>query len=173
MVKDVENVSKELSTLKAGRANPHMLDKISVDYYGAATPLSQVAAISSPEPRILLVQPWDATLLKAIEKAIMASDLGLNPANDGKVIRLVIPQLTEERRKDLVKVVHKTAEECKVALRNIRRSAVEEMKKSEKAKEITEDDVKDGEKTIQKLLDDCIKKADSITKDKETEIMTV
>ncbi len=119
------------------------------------------------------MQPWDATLLKAIEKAIMASDLGLNPANDGKVIRLVIPQLTEARRKDLVKVVHKTADECKVALRNIRRSAVEEMKKSEKAKEITEDDVKDGEKTIQKLLDDCIKKADSITKDKETEIMTV
>ncbi len=185
MIKDVESKSQEkmqktldafvndLSTLKAGRANPHMLDKISVDYYGAATPLSQVAAVSSPEPRVLLIQPWDASLLKTIEKAIMASDLGLNPSNDGKGIRLVIPQLTEERRKDLVKVVHKTAEECKVSLRNIRRSAVEDMKKSEKAKEITEDDVKNGEKLIQKILDDFTKKADAITKDKEKEIMTV
>ncbi len=185
MIKDIESKAKEkmqktidtlihdLSTLKAGRANPHMLDKISVDYYGSATPLSQVAAISSPEPRILLVSPWDASLIKAIEKAIMASDLGLNPSNDGKAIRLVIPQLTEERRKELVKLVAKTSEESKVALRNIRRTGMEDMKKSEKAKEITEDEVKNGEKLIQKLLDDFIKKVDDITKEKEKEIMTV
>lgn len=173
MQKTIDTLSHDLSTLKAGRANPHMLDKISVDYYGSATPLSQVAAISSPEPRILMVSPWDASLLKAIEKAIMASDLGLNPSNDGKAIRLIIPQLTEERRKELVKLVSKTSEESKVALRNIRRTSMEDMKKSEKAKEITEDDVKNGEKLIQKVLDDFIKKVDDITKEKEKEIMTV
>jgi ribosome recycling factor len=185
MIKEVENKAKEkmqktidtlindLSTLKAGRANPHMLDKISVDYYGALTPLVQVAAVSSPEPRVLLVSPWDMSLIKAVEKAIMASDLGLNPSNDGKSIRLNIPQLTEERRKDLVKLVAKTAEESKVALRNIRRGSLEEMKKAEKAKTITEDDVKNGEKLIQKQLDDFIKKVDDITKEKEKEIMTV
>lgn len=173
MQKTIDTLVNDLSTLKAGRANPHMLDKISVDYYGAMTPLSQTAAISSPEPRVLLVSPWDISLIKAIEKAIMASDLGLNPSNDGKSIRLIIPQLTEERRKELVKLVAKNAEESKVALRNIRRSAMEELKKEEKAKEITEDDVKNGEKLIQKQLDDYIKKVDDITKDKEKEIMTV
>jgi ribosome recycling factor len=173
MNKTLESFAAELSTLKAGRANPHMLDKIRVDYYGTETPISQVAALSAPEPRTLLVQPWDASLLKEIEKAIMASDLGLNPSNDGKVIRLMIPQLTEERRKELVKVVHKTAEEAKVAMRNVRRGAIDDMKKEEKAKKITEDDMKDGEKSIQKLLDEYIEKIDDVTKKKEKEILTV
>ena len=120
MQKTIDSLQGELQTLKAGRANPHMLDKIAADYYGTITPINQMAGISSPEPRILMITPWDASALKAIEKAILASDLGLNPANDGKAIRLAIPQLTEERRKELVKTVNKTAEECKVALRNIR-----------------------------------------------------
>ena len=185
MIKDAENKAKEkmqktldslqndLATLKAGRANPRMLDKIVVDYYGSPTPLSQMAAISAPEPRVLLVAPWDVSALKSVEKAIMASDLGLNPSNDGKQIRLVIPQLTEERRKELVKLVLKNGEEGKVALRNIRRSAIEDIKKAEKAKEVTEDEVKTGEKSIQKVLDDFIKKVDELIKDKEKEIMTV
>ena len=173
MKKTEEALIHDLSMLKAGRANPHMLDKITVDYYGVQTPLSQMAAIASPEARLLTVQPWDASLLKDVERAIMASDLGLNPSNDGKVIRLMIPQLTEERRKELVKIVGKTTEECKVALRHIRRSGIEELKKAEKAKEITEDDYKDGEKSIQKILDDFINQVDEIMRNKEEEIMTV
>ncbi len=173
MKKTEETFIHDLSMLKAGRANPHMLDKITVDYYGVQTPLSQMAAIASPEARLLTVQPWDVSLLKDVERAIMASDLGLNPSNDGKVIRLMIPQLTEERRRELVKIVGKTTEECKVALRHIRRSGIEELKKAEKAKEITEDDYKDGEKAIQKILDDFINQVDEIMKNKEEEIMTV
>lgn len=173
MSKTLEALSATYQTLKAGRANPHMLDKIIVDYYGAPTPIAQMAAVSAPEPRTLLVAPWDISALKAIEKAIMASDLGLNPSNDGKTIRLTIPQLTEERRKELVKVVSRDGEDCKVALRNIRRNAVDEIKKQEKDKLITEDDVKDGEKQIQKTLDDYIKKTDELIKEKEKEIMTV
>lgn len=173
MQKTLDAFAAELQTLKAGRANPHMLDKIQADYYGTMTPLNQLAGISAPEPRVLLVSPWDVSALKAIEKAIMASDLGLNPSNDGKTIRLIIPQLTEERRKELVKLVNKSGEECKVALRNIRRNLIDDLKKAEKAKEITEDEVKTGEKEIQKVLDDFIKKTDETIKDKEKEIMTV
>lgn len=173
MKKTVDALQYDFSTLKAGRANPKMLDKITVDYYGAMTPLNQMAAITSPEPRILMVAPWDVSSLKTIEKAIMGSNLGLNPSNDGKQIRLVIPQLTEERRKELVKMVLKSGEDSKVALRNIRRSAIDELKKAEKAKEITEDDVKQGEKSIQKILDEFIKNVDELVKEKEKDIMTV
>ncbi|MBO7700343.1 MAG: ribosome recycling factor [Eubacteriaceae bacterium] len=173
MEKTIESFRSDLETLKAGRANPHMLDKIMVDYYGSPTPIAQIAGIASPEPRVLTISPWDASALKSIEKAILASDLGLNPSNDGKMIRLIIPTLTEERRKDLLKLVNKNGEECRVALRNIRRNLIEDLKKQEKAKEITEDDVKDGEKEIQKVLDDFIKKTDEIIKKKEEEIMTV
>jgi ribosome recycling factor len=173
MQKSVDALNAELITLRCGRANPHILDKISVDYYGTMTPLSQIAAVAAPEARLITIQPWDASAMKAIEKAILASDLGLNPSNDGKVIRLSIPPLTEERRKQLAKGVSKSGEECKVALRNIRRSALEDMKKAEKAKEITEDDVKDGEKSLQKAVDDFSKKVDELVKEKEKEIMTV
>ena len=173
MQKTVEALQYDFSTLKAGRANPRMLDKISVDYYGAPTPLSQIAAISVPEARILMIAPWEASNIKEIERAILASDLGLNPSNDGKQIRLNIPQLTEERRKDLVKIVLKSGEEAKVAMRNIRRNSIDEMKKAEKSKELTEDEVKSGEKSIQKILDEFIKKADEVMKQKEKEIMTV
>jgi ribosome recycling factor len=173
MKKTVESLQYDLSILKAGRANPKMLDKITVDYYGTQTPLNQMAAISSPEPRILVVAPWDVSALKSVEKAIQASDLGLNPSNDGKQLRLVIPQLTEERRKELVKLVQRTGEEAKVALRNIRRSTIEEIKKAEKAKEITEDERDLGEKNIQKITDEFIKNVDEIIKEKENEILTV
>lgn len=173
MKKTIESFESDLQTLKAGRANPHMLDRIVADYYGTPTPINQMAGISSPEPRVILVSPWDASALKAIEKAILASDLGINPSNDGKTIRLVVPQLTEERRKELAKQVSKAGEECKVALRNIRRNLIDDLKKQEKAKEITEDDVKNGEKDVQKILDDYIKSADEIIKAKENEIMTV
>ncbi|MCL1914208.1 MAG: ribosome recycling factor [Eubacteriaceae bacterium] len=173
MQKSVDSLIYDFSILKAGRANPRMLDKIMVSYYGSATPLNQMAAISSPEPRVLMVAPWDISSLKDIEKAILASDLGINPSNDGKQIRLLVPQLTEERRMDLVKVVTKSGEDCKVALRNIRRSVIDELKKGEKTKDYTEDDVKQGEKDIQKILDDFVKNVDAIMKEKEKEIMTV
>lgn len=173
MDKTLESLSSTFQTLKAGRANPHMLDRITADYYGVPTPISQMASISAPEPRLIQVSPWDKSTLKVIEKAIQASDLGINPSNDGVVIRLQIPILTEERRRDLVKLVNKNGEECKVALRNIRRNAVEEFKKQQKSNEITEDDQKDGEKEIQKLIDEYIKKTDEMIKAKEEEIMTV
>ncbi|MCL1802326.1 MAG: ribosome recycling factor [Eubacteriaceae bacterium] len=173
MQKTYEALQYDLSTLKAGRANPKMLDKIYVDYYGNSTQLSQIASITAPEPRILLVAPWDATQLVAVEKAILASDLGLNPANDGKQLRIQIPQLTEERRKELVKLIQKIGEDAKVAMRNIRRSAIDELKKSEKSKEITEDEQKSGEKDVQKTLDDFIKQIDDLIKDKEKEVTTV
>lgn len=153
MKKTIQTFGDELATIRAGRANPHVLDRVTVDYYGVATPIQQVGNISIPEARILQIQPWDSSLLKAIEKAINESDLGINPSNDGKVIRLVFPELTEERRKDLTKEVKKKGENAKVAIRNIRREALEALKKMEKANEITEDEQEVAEKDVQKLTD--------------------
>lgn len=153
MKKTVANLENEYSTIRAGRANPHVLDRITVDYYGTPTPINQVGNISVPEARLIQIQPWDATLIKAIEKAINASDLGINPGNDGKVIRLVFPELTEERRVSITKEVKKKAEDAKVAIRNVRRDAIDSFKKAEKAKEISEDDLKTMEDQIQKLTD--------------------
>ena len=154
MLKTIEVVKSNFASVRAGRANAGVLDRITVEYYGTPTPLNQVAAISSPDPRTLVIQPWDGTLLKAVEKALLASELGINPQNDGASIRLSFPQLTEERRKELVKQIHKYAENGKVAIRNIRRDAMEAFKKKEKASEITEDDLKQAEKDLQKLTDD-------------------
>ena len=150
MDKTIEALKQEFASIRTGRASTSLLDKITVDYYGTPTPVNQVANVSAPEPRMILITPWDKSMIGAIEKAVLQSDLGLNPSNDGAVIRLAIPQLTEERRKELVKVVHKRAEEAKVAIRNIRRDANEVLKKEEKAKTITEDDSKDGQEKIQK-----------------------
>ncbi len=163
----------DLMAIRAGRANPQLLDRITVDYYGSQTPLKNVSNISAPEPRILQINPWDAKMVKEICRAIQASDLGLNPSTDGKVIRLVLPELNEERRKDLTKLVRKTAEESKVAIRSIRRDAVEQVKKMKKNSEITEDDQKKAEEDIQKLTDGNIKDIDKITAEKEKEIMDV
>ena len=173
MQKTIDVVMSDFASVRAGRANAAVLDKITVDYYGAPTPLNQVAAISSPDPRSLMIQPWDGTLLKAIEKAIQTSDLGINPQNDGKVIRLAFPQLTEERRKDLTKQVRKYGEEGKVALRNIRRDAMEDFKKKKKASELTEDDLKQLEKELQDLTDKRCKDIDELTAKKEQELMAV
>ena len=173
MDKTLANLDSEFGTIRAGRANPHVLDRIMVEYYGAPTPLQQVANISVPEPRMIQIQPWDAGLIKDIEKAILASDLGLTPANDGKVIRLVFPELTEERRKELVKDVKKKGEEAKVAIRNIRRDANDAVKKEAKANEISEDDQKQLEDKIQKLTDEYVKKIDQAIDAKSTEVMTV
>ena len=173
MQKTIDVVMSDFASVRAGRANAAVLDKITVDYYGAPTPLNQVAAISSPDPRSLMIQPWDGTLLKAIEKAIQTSDLGINPQNDGKVIRLAFPQLTEERRKELTKQVRKYGEEGKVALRNIRRDAMEEFKKKKKASELTEDDLKQLEKELQDLTDKRCKDIDELTAKKEQELMAV
>ena len=163
----------DLVAIRAGRANPQLLDRITVDYYGSQTPLKNVSNISAPEPRVLQINPWDAKMVKEICRAIQASDLGLNPSTDGKVIRLVLPELNEERRKELTKVVRKTAEESKVAIRSIRRDAVEQVKKMKKNSEITEDDQKKAEEDIQKLTDGNIKDIDKITAEKEKEIMDV
>jgi len=163
----------DLMAIRAGRANPQLLDRITVDYYGSQTPLKNVSNISAPEPRVLQINPWDAKMVKEICRAIQASDLGLNPSTDGKVIRLVLPELNEERRKELTKVVRKTAEESKVAIRSIRRDAVEQVKKMKKNSEITEDDQKKAEEDIQKLTDGNIKDIDKITAEKEKEIMDV
>lgn len=173
MKKTIDVVVSDFASVRAGRANAAVLDKITVDYYGAPTPLNQVAAISSPDPRSLMIQPWDGTLLKAIEKAIQTSDLGINPQNDGRVIRLSFPQLTEERRKELTKQVRKYSEEGKVALRNIRRDAMDEFKKKKKASEITEDDLKELEKELQDLTDKRCKDIDELTVKKEQELMAV
>ena len=173
MLKTIEVVKANYASVRAGRANAAVLDRIQVEYYGSPTPLNQVAAVASPDPRTLTIQPWDASLLKAIEKAIQTSDLGINPQNDGRIIRLNFPQLTEERRKDLIKQVRKYGEDGKVALRNIRRDAMEDFKKKKKASELTEDDVKELEKDIQKLTDDYCKKIDGLTADKEKELMSV
>ena len=173
MLKTIEVVKSNFAAVRAGRANAGVLDRITVDYYGAATPLNQVAAISSPDPRTLMIQPWDGSLLKAIEKAIQTSDLGINPQNDGRVIRLAFPQLTEERRKDLTKQVRKYGEEGKVALRNIRRDAMDEVKKKTKKSELTEDDQKLLEKELQDLTDKHCKDIDALTAAKEQELMAV
>ena len=173
MKKTCEALTAQLATIRAGRANAAVLDQIQVDYYGVPTPIQQVASISVPDPRSLMIQPWDASVLKGIEKAILASELGINPQNDGRVIRLVFPQLTEERRKELAKQVKKYGEESKVAVRNIRRDAIDKYKKQQKASEITEDDYKDIEKDIQKLTDDYIKEVESIAEAKEKELFEI
>ncbi|MEN6348054.1 MAG: ribosome recycling factor [Syntrophomonas sp.] len=173
MQKTIEHLGKDLATLRAGRANPAMVEKISVEYYGEPTPLNQLANISVPEARLLVIQPWDKTIIAGIEKAIMKSDLGVTPSNDGNVIRLAIPQLTEERRKDLAKVVRKKAEEAKVAVRNIRREANDMLKSSEKDKLISEDESKKGMDEIQKTTDKHIKDIDVVLQAKEKEIMEV
>ena len=169
----VDHLVRELAAIRAGRANPAVLDKVTVDYYGSPTPIQQIAAISSPDARTLLISPWDKTAVKSIEKAIQNSDLGINPQNDGASIRLNFPQLTEERRKELVKQIRKYAEGGKVAIRNIRRDAMEAFKKKEKSSEITEDDLKQAEKDLQKLTDDSCKKLDDLLAKKEKELMAV
>ncbi|WP_454206830.1 ribosome recycling factor [Peptoniphilus sp. Marseille-Q6390] len=173
MSKSIDSLTESLQSIRAGRANTSLLDRIYVDYYGQQSPLNQVASLSAPEARLLAIQPWDATLIPEIEKAIQKSDLGITPSNDGKIIRLVIPQLTEERRKDLTKLVGKYGEEAKVSIRNIRRDAMEDIKKAEKAKEISEDDRKTYEEDIQKLTDKYIKDVDSVAADKEKELMEI
>ncbi len=173
MNKTIEVVKSDFAAVRAGRADPGVLNKITVEYYGTDTPLQQVAGISTPDPRTLVIQPWDASLLKAIEKAILVSDLGINPQNDGKVIRLAFPQLTEERRKDLTKQVKKYGEGGKVAIRNIRRDAMEKLKAMKKKSEITEDDQKDLEKELQELTDKYCKELDKLTERKEKELMSV
>ena len=173
MEKTMENLGSEFAAIRAGRANPALLNKIMVDYYGTPTPIQQVANISVPEARMMQIQPWDKSLIKAIEKAINTSDLGINPGNDGTVIRLVFPELTGERRKELAKEVKKKGDAAKVAIRNIRRDANDKIKKAEKAGEMTEDDVKTAENDIQKMTDKYIAKVDKATEEKTKEIMTV
>lgn len=173
MDKTKEVYRKELQSLRAGRANPRLLDRIMVDYYGTQTPLTQMANVSSPEPRMLTISVWDVKAISAVEKAIQKSDLGLNPANDGKLIRLVIPELNEERRKDLTRQVWKSAEEHKVAIRAIRRDAMEQFKKLKNDASITEDDQFKAEAEMQKVTDSAIKEIDELGKEKEQEIMTV
>ena len=173
MDKALNHLEEEFGAVRAGRANPKVLDRIVVEYYGSETPLNGVATISSPDARTLVIQPWDTKLLKDIQKAIQTSDLGINPQNDGRVIRLTFPQLTEDRRKDLVKQVKKYAEDAKVAMRNIRRDGMDYVKKLKKASEITEDDQKKAEKDLQDLLDKNIKKVDAALAAKEKELMAI
>ena len=173
MNKTISVLKQELGGLRAGRANPQVLDRIMVDYYGTQTPINQLGNISTPEPRMLVISVWDQKSIPAIEKAIQKSELGINPANDGRVIRLVFPELTEERRKELVKVVKKKGEESKVAVRSIRRDANEQLKKQQKNNILTEDDQKNLEEKVQKLTDDKIKEIDTIVADKEKEILSV
>lgn len=173
MDKAVRALRRELATVRAGRATPSMLDKISVEYYGSQMPVNQVATVTTPEPRQLLIQPWDKSMLTEIEKAIQKSDLGLNPTSDGSVIRLIIPTLTEQRRQDLVKQVKKTAEESRVAVRNIRRDANEELKKLEKSSDVSEDDARRGSERVQGLTDKFIGEVDQAAITKEQEIMEV
>ena len=173
MGKSIESLASEYTSIRAGRANPHILDKITVDYYGQPTNLQSVANISVSEARTLVIQPWEASLIKEIEKAIMVSDIGITPNNDGKVIRLSFPELTEERRKELVKDVKKKGEGAKVAIRNIRRDANDMIKKQQKANEISEDEQKDAEDEIQKMTDEFVAKIDTMVEDKSKEIMTV
>ena len=173
MKKSCEVYEREMMSLRAGRANPQLLDRIMVDYYGTPTPINQIGNISSPEPRLLVIAPWEAKMIPQVEKAIQKSDLGLNPSNDGKLIRLVFPELNEERRRDLTKVASKGAEETKVAIRSIRRDAIEQIKKLKKNSEITEDDQRDAEEDTQKLTDKAVKDVDEICAKKEKEIMEV
>ena len=173
MKKTIAVYQREMLSLRAGRANPQLLDRITVDYYGVPTPLTQMANISAPEPRMLMISMWDTKAIPLVEKAILKSDLGLNPSNDGKVIRLVVPELNEERRKDLTKLVRKGAEDAKVAVRSIRRDAMEQIKKLKKDSAITEDDQRKAEDEMQKVTDNSIKEIDKISADKEKEIMSV
>ncbi len=173
MKKTTEVLSAQFDSVRAGRANAAVLDQIKVEYYGTPTPINQIATIATPDPRSLSIQPYDSSSLKLIEKAILESDLGINPQNDGKIIRLLFPQLTEERRKDLIKQVKKYAEESKVAIRNIRRDAIEKAKDQKKKSEITEDDLKIVEKDLQKLTDDYIKEIDEIAAKKEKELLAI
>ena len=173
MGKSISVLEADYAAIRAGRANPAVLDKITVDYYGAPTAINQLAAVSVPEARVLLIQPWDASVLRGIEKAIQTSDLGINPQNDGRIIRLTFPALTEERRKELVKQVKKTAEDSKVSIRSTRRDSIETLKKMEKASEITEDDLQNGEKKVQDLTDKKIKEVDAVQAKKEKELMAI
>ncbi|MBM4763936.1 ribosome recycling factor [Bacillus sp. B15-48] len=173
MTKAIQAYTRDLASIRAGRANASLLDRITVDYYGAPTPINQLAGVSVPEARLLVIQPYDKTILGEIEKAIMKSDLGINPTSDGTIIRLAIPQLTEERRKELAKQVKKESEDAKIAVRNVRRDANEELKKLEKNSEITEDGLRAYSDDVQKLTDDFISKIDQITKDKEKELLEV
>lgn len=173
MEKSINVFAENLAAVRAGRANPAILNKVKVDYYGVETPVSQVAGISVPEARLIVVQPWDASILKEIEKAILASDIGINPNNDGKVIRLSFPELNEERRKELVKEIKKMAEEAKVAIRSVRREGIDEFKKRQKEALITEDDLRTAEEDIQKITDKKIEEIDNIIANKEKEIMSV
>ena len=173
MNKTVGVLERDYKSIRAGRANVSVLDRVTVDYYGCPTPIQQIAAVSVPEPRVLMIQPWDASTLKEIEKAILTSEIGINPQNDGRVIRLSFPPLTEERRKEIVKDVHKTAEDSKVAVRNTRRDAIEKLKGLKKNNIITEDDVADGEKKIQNLTDKYCKEIDELAALKEKEILEI
>ncbi|MBQ2419901.1 MAG: ribosome recycling factor [Clostridia bacterium] len=173
MNKTVAALEKEYGSIRAGRANPAILDRVTVDYYGTPTPIIQMAAVSVPEARMLQIQPWDASTLKEIEKAILASDIGITPANDGKIIRISFPALTEERRKELVKDINKMAEDSKVAIRSIRRDVIDKLKVMKKNNEITEDDVKKGETDAQKLTDKFVKKLDEVAAAKEKEVMSL
>lgn len=173
MSKTISVYQEELQSIRAGRANTSLLDRITVDYYGQMTPLIQVASVSAPEPRLLSIQPWDLKLIPIIEKAILVSDLGINPTNDGKIIRLQIPQLTEERRKDLTKVVKKNGENAKVSIRNLRRDGIDAIKKMEKNKELDEDQKRHAEDKMQKITDKFIEEIDTITKNKEDELLEI
>ena len=173
MEKSIMNLEERLSEIRAGRANPAILNKVKIDYYGTPTPINQVAGVSVPEARMIVIQPWDLGVLKDIEKAILASDIGINPNNDGKVIRLAFPELNEERRKELVKEIKKYAEETKVAVRNARRDGIDKAKAMQKNSEITEDELKQAENEIQKITDKNIEEIDKITANKETEIMSI
>ena len=173
MDKTIEVMQANFAAVRAGRANAAVLDQIRVDYYGTPTPINQIASIASPDPRTLTIQPWDGSTMKLIEKAIQQSDLGINPQNDGRVIRLLFPQLTEERRKELIKQIRKYGEESKTAIRNIRRDAMEDFKAQKKKSEITEDDQKNAEKDIQKLTDDYVKQIDQLVEKKEKELSEI
>lgn len=173
MEKSLSNLEEEYAAIRAGRANPHILDRITVDYYGTQSPLQSVANVSVPEARVIQIQPWESSLIKEIEKAIMISDIGITPSNDGRIIRLVFPDLTEDRRKELVKDVKKKAENAKVAIRNIRRDANDLIKKSQKANEISEDEAKQNEDKIQKLTDKFVGQIDKVMETKSQEILTV
>ena len=173
MEKTLNNLEEEYVGIRAGRANPHILDKLRVDYYGTPSPIQSVANVSVPEPRMIQIQPWEASMVKEIEKAINCSDIGINPTNDGKLIRLVFPELTEERRKDLAKDIKKKGEEAKVAVRNIRRDALDKFKAAQKKSEITEDELHDGEDKMQKLTDKFVADADKRSQAKEKEIMDI
>lgn len=173
MEKSISVYSEKLSEVRAGRANPAILNKVKIDYYGTPTPINQVAGVSVPEARLIVIQPWDASVLKDIEKAILASDIGINPNNDGKVIRLAFPELNEERRKEIVKEIRKMAEEAKVAIRSIRREAIDDAREEEKNSIITEDDLKLAENNVQKLTDSKVEEIDKILESKEKEVMSI